>query len=72
MNIFGADYTWAVIISGLLITIFAALVIIGGIKRISSVSQVVVPFMAVVYIVACLSLIAINIQRLPHAVALIF
>ena len=72
MNIFGADYTWAVIISGLLITIFAALVIIGGIKRISSVSQVVVPFMAVVYIVACLSLIVINIQRLPHAVALIF
>ena len=44
VNIFGADYTWAVIISGLLITIFAALVIIGGIKRISSVSQVVVPF----------------------------
>ena len=72
VNIFGADYTWAVIISGLLITIFAALVIIGGIKRISSVSQVVVPFMAVVYIVACLSLIVINIQRLPHAVALIF
>ena len=70
VNIFGADYTWAVIISGLLITIFAALVIIGGIKRISSVSQVVVPFMAVVYIVACLSLIVINIQRLPHAVAL--
>ena len=72
VNIFGADYTWAVIISGLLITIFAALVIIGGIKRISSVSQVVVPFMAVVYIVACLSLIVKNIQRLPHAVALIF
>ena len=72
VNIFGADYTWAVIISGLLITIFAALVIIGGIKRISSVSQVVVPFMAVVYIVACLSLIVINIQTLPHAVALIF
>ena len=72
VNIFGTDYTWAVIISGLLITIFAALVIIGGIKRISSVSQVVVPFMAVVYIVACLSLIVINIQRLPHAVALIF
>lgn len=71
VNIFGTDYTWAVIISGLLITIFAALVIIGGIKRISSVSQVVVPFMAVVYIVACLSLIVINIQRLPHAVALI-
>ena len=72
VNILGADYTLAVIISGLLITVFAALVIIGGIKRISSVSQVVVPFMAVVYIVACLSLIVINIQRLPHAVALIF
>lgn len=72
ISIFGGEYTWAVIISGLLVTVCAALVIIGGIKRISGVSQVVVPFMAVLYIVSCLVLIIINIGKLPSAVMLIF
>lgn len=72
VTIFGAKYTWAVIISGLIVTIFAALVIIGGIQRISGVSQIIVPFMAVIYIIACLSLIIFNIGKLPHAIATIF
>lgn len=72
VTVFGTEYTTAVIISGLIVTICAALVIIGGIKRISGVSQVVVPFMAVVYIASCLALILINIKRLPSAVSLIF
>lgn len=72
VTIFGTKYTWAVIISGLIVTIFAALVIIGGIQRISGVSQIIVPFMAVIYIIACLSLIILNIGKLPHAIATIF
>ena len=43
------------------------LVVIGGIKRIASVSEVVVPFMAVLYIVAALVLIFANIEKLPGA-----
>lgn len=72
ISIFGRDYTWAVIISGIIVTILAALVIIGGIKRISGVSQIIVPFMAVIYILACLTLIIINIDKLPNAVKLVF
>lgn len=72
VSVMGRDYTWAVIISGIAVTVFAALVIIGGIQRISGVSQIVVPFMAVIYILACLTLIIVNANKLPHAIASVF
>ena len=50
VHMFGMDYSWTVVIAGVLLSICVALVVIGGIKRISSVSQVVVPFMAVAYL----------------------
>ena len=43
------------------------LVVIGGIQRISKVSQIIVPFMAVLYIVVCLVLIIVNINKVPAA-----
>lgn len=69
VNLFGQSYSIVVVITGIVVTLCAGLVIIGGIKRISGVSQVVVPFMAIIYIVACFSLIIINIDKLPTAVA---
>ncbi len=65
------DYTWAVIITAAVCAILAGLVIIGGIKRISSVSQIIVPFMAAAYIIFVLILIFANITHLPHAIAVI-
>ena len=47
------------------------MVVIGGIKRIANVSQVIVPFMAVLYIVAVLVLIVTNITKLPGAIVTI-
>ena len=41
------SYSWAVVIGGLVVTACTALVVLGGIKRIANVSQVVVPFMAI-------------------------
>ncbi len=67
-SLFGNDYSWAVVIGGLIITICAALVIIGGIKRISKVSEVVVPFMAVIYVVFCFTIVCFNITKVPAAV----
>lgn len=60
-------YSWVVIISSALVTIFVALVLIGGIKRISSVAQVIVPFMAAIYIVFALILVITNITKVPAA-----
>lgn len=63
--------TWAVIITSIVVAFLAGLVLIGGIKRISSVSQVIVPFMAAAYILLVLILIFANIRSFPHAIALI-
>ncbi len=66
-----AAYAWPTIIAGILVTLFAALVIIGGIKRIANVSQVIVPFMAVLYFVCGILLIVCNITKVPGAIALV-
>ena len=67
VTIFGMEYSWSVIITGLLVTLASALVIIGGLKRIAKISTVVVPFMAIFYVVACLVILFCNIQQLPGA-----
>lgn len=61
--------TW---ITGIAITILAMFIILGGIKSISKVSQVVVPLMALFYIVAGIIIILGNIQNIPAGVAMIF
>lgn len=65
------SYTWAVVIGGAVVTLFAALVIIGGIKRIANVSQIVVPFMAITYVILALVILFCNIKNLPSAVSLV-
>lgn len=69
ISVFGHDYSWAVIITGIIVTIVVALVVIGGIKRIAMTSQVIVPFMAGLYILAVIILIICNIEKLPSAIA---
>ncbi len=64
-------YAWPTIIAGILVTLFAALVIIGGIKRIAKVSEIVVPFMAVIYFICGIILIVCNITKVPDAVVLV-
>lgn len=71
LTIGGNDISWATVIAGAVVTVAAALVIIGGIKRISTVSQVVVPFMASLYVVFALILVFTNITKIPDAVVLI-
>ena len=68
VNIIGRDYSISVVIAGLLVTLCVALVVIGGIKRIASVSQVIVPFMAAVYILSALLLVVTNITAVPGAI----
>ncbi len=69
VSLFGMDYTYAQIICGLLVTFFTALILIGGIKRIASVSEIIVPLMAVAYILCCLIIIFTHIAQIPAAVS---
>ena len=64
-------YSWTVVIASLVLSVCVALILIGGIKRIANVSQVVVPFMAVIYVVLCVTLILCNIKEIPQAVVTI-
>lgn len=66
------NYTWATVISGIVITVFAGLVIIGGIKRIAKVSEVIVPFMAITYVLVVLIIVFTNIKAIPSAIKSIF
>lgn len=61
-----------VYVTGIIITFLALLIILGGIKSISKVSQVVVPLMAVFYIIAGLVVIIGNISNIPSGLAMIF
>ena len=69
--LFGGEYSWATVIAGLILTLCVGLVVIGGIQRISKVSEVVVPFMAVLYVGLALIIIITNITAVPGAFATI-
>lgn len=59
-------------VTGLVLMIFTALVILGGIKSIGRVSSFFVPIMAVFYVVAGLILMIMNLELVPGAIGLIF
>lgn len=60
------------VISGIILTILALVIIVGGIQKISKVSSVVVPFMAIFYVLAGLIVIVCNYRNLPEGIAMIF
>ena len=59
-------------IVGVVLTVLALVLIVGGIKTISKVSSVVVPLMAIFYIIAGLIVVVMNIQNLPSGIVMIF
>lgn len=59
-------------ITGIVLTVIATAVILGGMKRIASVNEKLVPFMAVFYVVCALVALILNIEKVPAAFALIF
>lgn len=58
-------------IVGIVLAVVVGIIIIGGIKRIAQVTEKVVPFMAVMYVVACLYIILSNFTLIDDAVGLI-
>ena len=61
--------TW---VTGLVLTVIVALVILGGVKSIASVNEKLVPTMAVFFLAICLITLGINVTKIPNAFALIF
>ena len=69
---FGMEGGSARTIIGILMMIFVGIIIIGGIKRIASVTEKIVPFMALLYVGACLYIIFTNLSFVDNAFAMIF
>ena len=65
-------YSTVVVVASIVLAVLAALVIIGGLKRISSVAGVIVPAMAVIYVVLGLFAILCNFSKLSGAIEQIF
>ncbi len=70
-DLFGYDSTFAGAMIGLVLATFVGIIIIGGIKRIASVTEKVVPFMALLYILACIYILGVNFSFVDDAIALI-
>ncbi len=58
-------------ITGIIMTVLTAIVILGGITKIASVCEKLVPFMAAFYVLGCIILIVMHIDRLPATLSLI-
>ena len=69
VSLFGNEYSVSVAVTAVVVAAATALVVIGGIKRIASVTTVVVPFMAITYVLICLAILICNIRAFPAAVA---
>ncbi len=64
-------FSWNKFLIGAVMTVVTLFIIFGGIQRVSKFSAVVVPFMAVGYIILALFIVAINITELPHVFKII-
>lgn len=59
-------------ISGIIITVIVAIIVVGGVKRVGKVSEKFVPLMASLYVLGCLIIILSNITTIPSVFAMIF
>jgi AGCS family alanine or glycine:cation symporter len=66
-----ASFGIGVHVTGAVLMIVVALVILGGIRRIVEVTQFLVPFMCIAYILGALVIILMNVAELPHAIRLV-
>ena len=68
-NVDISSFTWII---GIVLALLTGVIIIGGVKRIASVTEKLVPIMAILYIIGGLLVICVNIKNLPNAFAMIF
>jgi AGCS family alanine or glycine:cation symporter len=59
-------------VSGAVIALLLGLIIFGGVKRIGKVAEIIVPFMAIAYVIVALFVIVLNVDKVPAVFSLIF
>jgi len=71
-DLLGLSHAGSGFFIGVVLAILVGVIIIGGIKRIASVTEKVVPFMAILYLLACIYIVGSNFYLLDDAISLIF
>ena len=66
------SFGWAPSMVGGVLVVITGVVILGGIKRIAAFAEVLVPFMAILYLAGGLVLLVMNAGQIPHALSLVF
>ena len=71
-DVLHANFGLPLWVTGVVLMVLVGAVLIGGVKRIGSVAGALVPIMAIAYLAAGLTVLAINADAIPHALDLIF
>ena len=71
VTIFGTEYSIVTVITAIVVALLTALVVIGGLQRIASVTSIIVPFMAIAYVIVCLSILIYHVKEIPGAIVAI-
>jgi AGCS family alanine or glycine:cation symporter len=72
VSLFGTTYSWVTVITSLVLAILVAIILFGGLKRISGVAVFIVPFMCILYVIFGLIIIFTHITQVPAAFVEIF
>ncbi|MBO4396255.1 MAG: alanine:cation symporter family protein [Eubacterium sp.] len=64
-----SNVNWGI---GIILMVAMAIILIGGFRRVAAVSEKVIPFMSIIYILGCLIMIIIHIKQMPEAFSSIF
>lgn len=67
-----SNFNIPTVVTGVVLAVIAALVVLGGIKRIAMVTEKLVPFMAIFYIAGCLIIFVMNLRHIPYVFLSIF
>ncbi|MEM7083173.1 MAG: alanine/glycine:cation symporter family protein [Pseudomonadota bacterium] len=71
MNTFAGEFSVIKVVTGGVICALLGIIIFGGVKRIATVTQYVVPFMALAYIVTAIIIVALNVSQVPAILGMI-
>ncbi|MDO4744999.1 MAG: sodium:alanine symporter family protein [Bacillota bacterium] len=72
VNMLGSTYSIATIATAIVVAALVALVVVGGLQRIANVTSIIVPFMAIIYVVICVCILIAHVSEIPAAISEIF
>jgi len=69
VNMLGGTYSIATVATAIIVAILVALVVVGGLQRIANVTSIIVPFMAIIYVIVCVCILITHVSEIPEAIS---